>query len=161
MNLWEYAAAQAEAIPTPQPPPAAKLAIEQAQEAQDALTSAEVYKRYQEAVKTSEQARTAITKGLQAGLNPYRLLLTAADCIGKLTGDTVFSSSAHDAILLLYGEIEGDPAALEIELEEVETRLENLKRYQAEHSTEMRVQSAIRQHENRAQELRDKMQRGA
>lgn len=161
MNLWEYAAAQAEVIPTPQPPPAAQLAREQAQEAQDALTSAEVYKRYQEAVKTSEMARTDITKGLQAGLNPYRLLLIAADCIGKLTGDTVFSSSAHDAILLLYGDVMGDPNALEIELGEVETRLENLRRYRGSTEDDRRVQSAIRQHENRAQELRDKMQRGA
>lgn len=161
MNLWEYAKAQGEVIQAPEPPPAPRLAIEQAQEAQDALREAEVYKRYQEATKTSEQARTAITKGLQAGLNPYRLLLTAVDCIGKLTGDTVFNSSAHDAITLLYGEIEGDPQALEIELEEVETRLENLRRYQAEHNTEMRVQSAIRQHENRAQDIRAKMNRGA
>ena len=157
MDLRQYAATQAEVVQTPQPPPAPRLAIEQAQEAQEALTSAEVYKRYQEATKASEQARTAITKGLQAGLNPYRLLLTAADCIGKLTGDTAFSSSAHDAITILYGEIEGDPNALEIELEEVESRLANLRRYQAENSGELRVQSAIRQHENRAADLRNRI----
>lgn len=157
MDLRQYAATQAEVVQTPQPPPAPRLAIEQAQEAQEALTSAEVYKRYQEATKASEQARTAITKGLQAGLNPYRLLLMATDCIGKLTGDTVFSSSAHDAIILLYGEIGGDPPALEIELEEVETRLANLRRYQAEHSGELRVQGAIRAHENRAADLRNRI----
>ena len=157
MNLWEYAAAQAEAIPTPQPPPAAKLAREQEQEAQDALTSAEVYKRYQEAIKTSGEARVTITKGLQAGLNPYRLLLTAADCIGKLTGDTVFSTQAHDTILLLYGEILGEPQAAEIELEEVEARLDHLRRYQGEHGAETRVSMAIRQHENRAQELKKRI----
>ena len=157
MNLWEYAKAQGEVIQAPEPPPAPKLAIEQAQEAQDALREAEVYKRYQEATKTSEQARTAITKGLQAGLNPYRLLLIATDCIGKLTGDTVFNSSAHDAITLLYGEIEGDPQALEIELEDVETRLEHLRAYQGTTEERMRVQSIIRQHENRAQELKNRI----
>lgn len=85
MDLRQYAATQAEAVPVPPAPPPPLLAREQAQEAQDALREAEVYKRYQEATKTSEQARTAITKGLQAGLNPYRLLLIATDCIGKLT----------------------------------------------------------------------------
>ena len=157
MDLRQYAATQAEAVPVPPAPPPPILAREQAREAQDAIREAEVYRRYQEAIRTSETARAAITKGLQAGLNPYRLLLIATECIGKLTGDTVFNSSAHDAITLLYGEIEGDPQALEIELEEVETRLENLRRYQAEHDTEMRVQSIIRQHEHRAQELKNRI----
>lgn len=157
MDLRQYAATQAEAVKVPAPPPPPLLAREQAQEAQDALREAEVYKRYQEATKTSEQARTAITKGLQAGENPYKLLLTAVDCIGKLTGDTVFSSSAKDTITLLYGEVMGDPNALEIELEDVETRLEHLRRYQAEHTGELRVQSIIRQHENRAADLRNRI----
>ena len=156
MDLRQYAATQ-EAVRTQQPPPAPRLVIEQAQEAQKALTSEEVYKRYQEATKASNGAKTAIIKGLQAGLNPYRLLLMATDCIGKLTGDTVFSSAAHDAIALLYGEIVGDPPALEIELDEVETRLAKLRRYQEEHTEDLRVQGIIRAHENRAQELRNRI----
>lgn len=157
MDLRQYAATQAEAVPVPPVPPPPLLAREQAQEAQDALREAEVYKRYQEAIRTSETARTAITKGLQAGLNPYRLLLTAVDCIGKLTSDTVFSSSAKDTITLLYGEVMGDPQALEIELEDVETRLEHLRAYQGTTEERMRVQSIIRQHENRAQELKSRI----
>lgn len=157
MDLRQYAATQAEAVPVPPAPPPPLLAREQAQEAQDALREAGVYKRYQEAIRTSETARTAITKGLQAGLNPYRLLLTAVDCIGKLTSDTVFSSSAKDTITLLYGEVMGDPQALEIELEDVETRLEHLRAYQGTTEERMRVQSIIRQHENRAQELKNRI----
>lgn len=157
MDLRQYAATQAEAVPVPPAPPPPLLAREQAQEAQDALREAEVYKRYQEAIKTSGEARTTITKGLQAGLNPYRLLLTAVDCIGKLTSDTVFSTQAHDTILLLYGEILGEPQAAEIELEEVEARLDHLRRYQGEHGAETRVSMAIRQHENRAQELKNRI----
>lgn len=157
MDLRQYAATQAEAVPVPPAPPPPILAREQAQEAQDALREAEVYRRYQEAIRTSETARTAITKGLQAGLNPYRLLLTAVDCIGKLTSDTVFSSSAKDTITLLYGEVMGDPQALEIELEDVETRLEHLRAYQGTTEERMRVQSIIRQHENRAQELKNRI----
>ena len=157
MDLRQYAATQAEAVPVPPAPPPPLLAREQAQEAQDALREAEVYKRYQEAIRTSETARTAITKGLQAGLNPYRLLLTAVDCIGKLTSDTVFSSSAKDTITLLYGEVMGDPQALEIELEDVETRLEHLRADQGTTEERMRVQSIIRQHENRAQELKNRI----
>lgn len=157
MDLRQYAAAQDFTEEPPEQAPAPMLAREQAQEAQDALREAEVYKRYQEAIRTSETARTAITKGLQAGLNPYRLLLTAVDCIGKLTSDTVFSSSAKDTITLLYGEVMGDPKALEIELEEVETRLEHLRAYQGTTEERMRVQSIIRQHENRAQELKNRI----
>ena len=103
MDLRQYAATQAEAVPVPPAPPPPILAREQAREAQDALREAEVYRRYQEAIRTSETARAAITKGLQAGLNPYRLLLIATDWICKLTGDSLFNSSAHDAITLLYG----------------------------------------------------------
>lgn len=153
MDLRQYAATKAEAIQVPPAPPPL-LAREQAQ---DALSEVEVYKKYQEAIKTSEQARTAITKGLQAGVNPYKLLLTAVDCIGKLTSDTVFSSAAHNTITLLYGEVMGDPNALEIELEEVEARLEHLRAYQGTTEERLRVQSIIRQHENRAQELKNRM----
>lgn len=153
MDLRQYAATQAEAVQVPAPPPSPLLAREQAQEAQDALTSAEVYRRYQEAIRSSETARTAITKGLLAGENPYKLLLTAVDCIGKLTSDTVFYSSAHDNIILLYGEVMGDPNALEIELEEVEARLAKLRAY----PEPMKVRTALREHEARAADLKNRI----
>ena len=154
MDLRQYAAAQT-GIETPPPAPLPVLAREQAQEAQEELTRAEVYKRYQEATKASEQARTAITKGLQAGSNPYRLLIIAADCIGRLTGDESYGERTKGDILRIQGAALGEPEALEIELEEVETRLERLRHYQGPDA--YRVQAAIREHERRAADIRAKM----
>lgn len=151
MDLRQYAA-QSAPPPSgaPPAPPHSLLAPERPQEAQG---GAEVYKKYQEATRASESAKTAIIKGILAGANPYRLLLTATDCIGKLTGDTSFLDITKADLLQLHGDVLGEPQALEIELAEVEDRLERLR---AAQST-MRVQSAIREHEARAEELRSRI----
>ena len=151
MDLRQYAA-QSAPPPSgaPPAPPHSLLAPERPQEAHG---GAEVYKKYQEATRASERAKTAIIKGILAGANPYRLLLTAADCIGKLTGDTSFLDITHNNLLHLHGDVLGEPQALEIELEEVEARLERLRAYPEPRE----VSSAIREHEARAEHLRNRI----
>jgi len=154
MDLRQYAAQAQTPAPRPQAPPPPLLAREQAQEAQRGAQAAEVYRKYLEATRASEEARIALIKGIQAGANPYRLLLTATDCIGKLTGDTSFLDITRADLLHLHGDVLGEPQALEIELEELEARLERLRA--ADQSP--RVRAAIQAHENRAQELRNRIQ---
>ena len=95
MDLRQYAAAQdftEEPTPTP---PAPILAREQAQEAQERTRAAEVYKKYQENIKASELAKTALRKGILAGASPYRLLLLATDIVGRLTADAEFAEGTR------------------------------------------------------------------
>lgn len=155
MDLRQYAAAQdftEEPTPTP---PAPILAREQAQEAQERTRAAEVYKKYQENIKASELAKTALRKGILAGASPYRLLLLATDIVGRLTADAEFAEGTRSDLKLIYGELMGEPGALELELEEVEARLEHMRAYQGENRG--RVLTAIREHEHRAEELRNRI----
>lgn len=154
MDLRQYAAAQ-DFEPVPAPPPAPILAREQAQDAEERTRAAEVYRKYQENIKASETAQTALRKGILAGASPYRLLLLATECIGRLTNNTEFIEGTRSDLKLVYGELMGEPGALEIELEEVEARLDHMRAYQGENKG--RVYTAIREHERRAEELKKRI----
>lgn len=156
MDLRQYALQQEPATP-PAPPPPLRLAREQAQEAREGLSSAQVYKEYQEAIKRTGWAREAITKGILRGSNPYKLLLLAADCIGRITGDASFVETTKRDLALIYGDVLEERGALELELEEVENRLERLRAYRG--PDEYRVQASIREHEKQAADLRSKIQK--
>lgn len=155
MDLRQYAAAQDFTEEPPEQAPAPILAREQAQETQERTRAAEVYKKYQENVKTAGAAKTALRKGILAGASPYRLLLMATECIGSLLNDTEFIEGSRSDLKLIYGELMGEPGALELELEEVEARLERMRAYQGEDRE--RVLTAIREHEYRAEELRNRI----
>ena len=155
MDLRQYAAAQDfTEEPTP-PPPAPILAREQAGAAQDAERAREVYRQYQENIKASELAKTALRKGILQGLSPYRLLLLATEVVGRLTADNEFTEGTRSDLKLIYGELMGEPGAIELELEEVEARLDHMRAYQGENRG--RVLTAIREHEHRAEELRSRI----
>ncbi len=151
MDLRQYAAAQD--FVDPGTPPAPTLAREQEQEAQNKERAAEVYKKYQENIKAAQGATTALRKGILAGDNPYRLLLLATDCIGRLTADSLFSEGARKDMILIYGEALGDPQARELELEELEARLDKLRQAQVDPDERGRINASIREHERRIAEL--------
>ena len=52
--------------------------------------SIERYNEIGENIKKSERLRAKITKGIRAGDHTDTLLLIAIECIGLMTGDTVF-----------------------------------------------------------------------
>lgn len=52
-----------------------------------------VYMKYQEAIRKSQILKSEILIGAREGNNPYELLAKAAECIGLLTGDTVYTST--------------------------------------------------------------------
>lgn len=118
--------------------------------------SLEICRTYQENTKASNRAQTFILKGLQAGENPYKLLLAACECIGHLTGNRTFSVQASDAIETIAGRALLEPQALELELEGIQHRLAMMTRPELEREPEdsrRRIAAAIRVHQQRAGEI--------
>lgn len=83
---------------------------------------AAAYKKQQENVKKSERLRAEINKGIQAGEPIYKVLLKAIECISLMTDDKLFYDMNKSNLQTIYG-ILGEPAAIEIERQEVEQRL--------------------------------------
>ena len=94
-----------------------------------AAAGLEASKRAAAATVASEQGRTDILKGLQAGADIYRLFATACECISKTTGDTVFADQAAEYIRVIYGRALGEASPLRAELEAVQTRAQRIRQY--------------------------------
>jgi len=62
----------------------------------------EIYRVYQENIKTSEILQSKITKGIQAGEKPELLLLKAVKCISLMTGNELFYTQAENDIKKVY-----------------------------------------------------------
>lgn len=117
-----------------------------------------VYREYQENIKRSGQLQTDILKGAKRGEDIYSLFLKAVQAISLMTSNTVFYSQLNDDIRAIYGAGLLEPKPLELELKEVEGRLEKL-REASKRGTEpadslQRIEGAIQAHEQRATELK-------
>lgn len=117
-----------------------------------------VYREYQENIKRSGQLQTDILKGAKRGEDIYSLFLKAVQAISLMTSNTVFYSQLKDDIRAIYGAGLLEPKPLELELEEVQERLEKL-REASKRGTEpadslQRIERAIQAHEQRATELK-------
>jgi len=104
-------------------------------------------------------AQTAILNGLQSGKNPYRLLVTACECIGILTSNEAFSEAVRANIEAIHGAALQQPEALEIELDDIQARLALAMLTRPEldaepEDTRHRVKAAIRVHRQRAEEIK-------
>lgn len=123
-----------------------------------------VYKKYQQNIKTSGQLQTALLKGARQGEDIYSLFLKAVKAISLMTSNTTFYTQIEDDIKTIYGAGLLERKPLELELEEVETRLQRLREaYQR--GTEpadslQRIASAIQAHEQRATQLKSMMAQG-
>lgn len=116
-----------------------------------------VYGEYQKNIKLSEQLQTDILKGVKRGEDIYSLFLKAVQVISLMTSNTVFYSQLNDDIRAIYGAGLSEPKPLELELEEVETRLQRLREVsQRGAETEdslQRIERAIQAHEDRTRQL--------
>lgn len=118
--------------------------------------SLEICRTYQENTKASSSAQTFILKGIQAGENPYRLLLAACECIGRLTSNMAFKEQVRADIEAIAGRGLLQPDALTIELDGIQRRLAMLTRPELEREPEdacRRIAAAIRAHRQRAGEI--------
>ena len=116
---------------------------------------AAAYKKQQENVKKSERLRAEVNKSIQAGEPVYKVLLKAIECISLMTGDKVFYDMNKSNLQTIYG-ILGEPAAIEIERQEVEQRLKRLMAaYEKEKDpgAKQRIKNAIRAHQEKLEKL--------
>ena len=136
---------------------AKQLFLQATREQEDHRRSLEVYRNYQENIKTSSTLQTQILKGLKAGEDVYSLFLKAAKAISLMTSNSLFYSQTEEDLKAIYGRGLQEKPPLQMELEEVQERLQRLreaeKREQASDSKE-RIHRAIQAHENKATELR-------
>lgn len=136
---------------------AKQLFLQATREQEDHRRSLEVYRTYQDNIKTSSTLQTQILKGLKAGEDVYSLFLKAAKAISLMTSNSLFYSQTEEDLKAIYGRGLQEKPPLQMELEEVQERLQRLreaeKREQASDSKE-RIHRAIQAHENKATELR-------
>jgi len=113
------------------------------------------YKEQQDNIKKAGQLRADINKGVQAGEPIYKLLLKAIECISLMTGDKLFYEANKANLQTIYGVL-GEPAAIEIERNEVQERLNRLKaayEKEKEPGAKERIRNAIRTHEDKLKNL--------
>ena len=136
---------------------AGRLAIQYQLEQAERDHTREVYRQYQRNIKNSGGLRTEILKGAKAGEPLVALLLKAVKCISLMTSDTVFYTQLERDIKNIYGAglLEREP--LEIELKEVQQRLQRLEQALQRNTeptdSKQRIERAIQAHRKRISQL--------
>ena len=118
--------------------------------------AAELYRQEQENIKKAGDFIPEITKGILAADNPLDLLLKAINCIGLMTGNKVFYNQSLTDIKAVYGIGLHDPAAIEIDLQETDSRLAKLwvAINEAAPEEQKNLERAIKEHERRIEYLK-------
>lgn len=150
-------------IPQKEPPEQAKILLLNTQrEREDHQRSLEVYRTYQENIKTSGQLQTDILKGAKAGESVYSLLLKACKAISLMTSNSVFYSQIEGDIKAIYGQGLLDPLPLQIELQGTQerlTRLREAEQRELDADSKDRIKRAIKAHEAKMADLEALIQR--
>lgn len=136
---------------------AKQLFLQASREQEDYKKCLEVYRTYQENIKTSSTLQTEILKGLKAGEDVYSLFLKAVKAISLMTSNGLFYSQTEEDLKVIYGRGLHEKTLPQIELQEVQERLQRLieaeKREETSNSKQ-KIQRAIQAHENEATRLR-------
>ena len=132
---------------------AKKLFLDTQREREDHQRSLEVYRTYQENIKTSGQLQTDILKGVQAGTDIYSLFLKAVKAISLMTSNTAFYSQIEADIKNIYGIGLQLPAPLTLELMDTQERLDRLREAEQREPNIGSIKRAISAHQNRITEL--------
>lgn len=118
--------------------------------------SLEVYRTYQENIKTSSQLQTDILKGLKAGEDVYSLFLKAVKAISLMTSNTFFYTQAEADLKAIYGRGLQHKPPLQMELLEAQKRLQRLleaEQRETEPDSKDRIQRAIKAHRDAIAEI--------
>lgn len=116
-----------------------------------------IFREYQGNIRTSSQVQAEILKGVKAGEDTGILFLKACKVISAMTSNKVFYNQIEKDLKSIYGIGLGNKAILELEAEEVKTRLGKLNIALLKAETEedkARIRNAIKNHEKRLEELR-------
>lgn len=118
---------------------------------------AELYRQEQEKIKKAGKLIPEITKGIMAADNPLTLLLKAIECIGTMTGNKAFYDQSLQDIKTVYGIGLHDPRAIEIEMQEIDSRLSKLWEAinTATPEEQKSIERAIQAHEQRIEYLKE------
>lgn len=90
---------------------------------EDAL---DVYRTYQENIRTAGQLQQEIREGVYLGADIYSLFLKAVEAISLMTGDRSYREQIERSLLTVYGKGLKEPEPLALQLEAVQTRIEKL-----------------------------------
>lgn len=118
--------------------------------------AAELYRQEQENIKKAGDLIPEITKGILAAENPLALLLKAINCIGLMTGNNAIYNQCLTDVKAVYGIGLHDPKAVEIELQETDSRLAKLWAAinSATPEEQKNIERAIKAHERRIEYLK-------
>ncbi|MBD5111438.1 MAG: hypothetical protein HDT42_02720 [Ruminococcaceae bacterium] len=117
---------------------------------------------YQKNIRLSDSLRCEINKGLKSGEDIYSLFLKAAKAISLMTSDTIFYDTVKNDLLAIYGIGLEKPPVLQIELNEVQARLDRLRQAaEREQDTDdvARIGTAIQYHEKAIERIKDKIEK--
>ena len=160
MGLREYAAQKAPEETTapeaqePEQPQSNPLFREQQRQRENAEQAATVYEAHQAAIKKVSSTEAAILKGLAAGENIAALFLKAVEGLSLLTGNRLLYEQAAADIGTIYGYALQDPAAAELEAENVRERLKRLEAAaEANPGSAENIARAIRAHRAQLERL--------
>lgn len=120
-----------------------------------------VYREYQKNIKLSGQLRTEITKGVKQGEDIASLFLKAVKVISLMTSNDMYYNQIRDEITAIYGAGLLETKPLEMELHEVQNRIQKLTEA-SQRSTETddnrrKILQAIQAHEEKAKQLESLM----
>lgn len=133
------------------------LFLQANREQEDHRRSLEVYRTYQENIKTSSKLQTDILKGLKTGEDVYNLFLMATKAISLMTSNSLFYSQTEQDIKAIYGIGLQKKLPLQMVLEEVQGRLQKLReaeKREDDSDNRERIKRAIQAHESKVTELR-------
>lgn len=136
--------------------PANGLLLKAKEQTAEKQRTIDIYKEYQSNTIKSSQLQAEILKGLNAGEDITTLFLKAAQAISAMTDNDIFYKEAEERITAIYGAGLQQHIPLAIELEAVEQRLFYLEEAALwnEGGELMRIQRAIEAHRNRAEKLK-------
>lgn len=136
--------------------PANGLLLKAKEQTAEKQRTIDIYKKYQANEIKSAELQAAILKGLNAGEDITALFLKAAKAISAMTDNDIFYKEAEERITAIYGAGLQQHIPLTIELEAVEQRLFYLEEAALwnEGGELMRIQRAIEAHQNRAEKLK-------
>jgi len=115
-----------------------------------------IFKAYEEYTKTTKESgklKIEIIKDVNAGADPYSILLKAIECIGKITGDTLFYTRNKEKLRVIYGALE-NPQAIEQELREIKGRLKKLNIAYEKEPSKIIKNSIIKNEQNQEELLK-------
>lgn len=139
---------------------AKQLFLQATREQEDHRRSLEVYRTYQENIKTSSTLQTQILKGLKAGENVYSLFLKATKAISLMTSNSLFYTQTEAGLKAIYGRGLQEKPPLQMEIEETQERLQRLReseKREDNRDSKERIQRAIKAHEATIENLQKKI----